>query len=241
LIVRRLAAVLAIAAVAVLVLAVPAWGHVTVSPGEAAKGSFTTLTFQVPNEMDNATTTKIVVNFPSDHPIADASVQPVAGWNVDVAKTKLTTPITTDEGSSLDEGVKSITWTATDGKGIEAGQFQQFRVSVGLPDATGQLVFPTVQTYSNGKDVNWVQQTPAGGPEPENPAPTVTLTAGDGGGANASGTATSPTLPKDIATTSDVDSAKTIGIIGIVLGALGLIVAIVAFVTGRQKPAPPAA
>ena len=239
---RRLAAVLAIAAVAVLVLSVPAWGHVSVTPAEAAKGSATTLTFQVPNEMDNATTTKVQINFPSDHPIADASVEPVAGWSVDVAKTKLTTPITTDEGDSLDEGVKSITWTATDGKGIEAGQFQQFRVAVGLPDATGQLLFPTVQTYSNGKTVDWVQQTPSGGPEPENPAPTVTLTAGgDNGGTNASGNATSPTIPKDVATTSDVDSAKTVGIIGIVLGALGLIVAIVALVRGRKTSTPPAA
>ena len=46
-------------------------------------------------------------------------------------------------------------------------------------------------------------------------------------------------LPKDIATTSDVDSAKTVGIIGLVLGALGLIVAIVALVTGRKRAAPP--
>ena len=167
----------------------------------------------------------------------------MTGWSVNVNKAKLTTPITTDEGDSLDEGVKSITWTATDGKGIEAGQFQQFRVSVGLPDEATTLVFPAVQTYSDKSTVDWVQVTPAGGPEPENPAPTVTLTAGgddthSGAAANA---ATSVTLPKDIATTSDVDSAKTVGIIGIVLGALGLIVAIVALVAGRKKSAPPAA
>jgi uncharacterized protein len=171
-------------------------------------------------------------------------VQPVAGWTVDVQKTKLTTPITTDEGTSLDEGVKSITWTATDGKGIDVGQFQQFKVSVGLPAEGDQLVLPTVQTYSKGDPVTWVQVTPAGGPEPEHPAPTVTLTAGSAdahGGGDTAAAATSPTLPKDIATTSDVDSAKTVGIIGIVLGALGLIVAIVALVAGRKKPAPPAA
>ena len=85
-----------------------------------------------------------------------------------------------------------------------------------------------------------MQAAPAGGPEPENPAPVVTLTAGDGNGSAANG-ASSPTVPKDIATTSDVDSAKTVGIIGIVLGALGLIVAIVALVAGRRKPVPPPA
>jgi uncharacterized protein len=241
LIVRRLAVAFAVAAVAVLALAVPAWGHVTVSPSEATAGGDATLTFQVPNEMDNATTTKVVVNFPSDHPIADATVQPVAGWSVDVAKTKLTTPVTTDSGETLDEGVKSITWTATDGKGIDVGQFQQFRVSVGLPDATGDLLFPTVQTYSNGKTVDWVEQTPAGGPEPENPAPTLTLTAGGSGTGGSASNVASPTVPNNIATTSDVDSAKTVGIIGIALGALGLIVAIVALVSGRRKSAPPPA
>jgi uncharacterized protein YcnI len=243
-IVRRLAAVFAIAVVAVLALAVPAWGHVTVSPDEATAGSFSTLTFQVPNEQDSATTTKVQVNFPSEHPIADASVQPVPGWSVNVEKSKLTTPVTTDEGDTLDEAVKSVTWTATDGKGIEPGQFQQFKVSVGLPGDATTLVFPAVQTYSSGPPVNWVEVTPAGGPEPEHPAPTVTLTAGDGdahGGGAAANAATAATLPKDLATTSDVDSAKTVGIIGIVLGALGLIVAIVALVAGRKKSAPPAA
>ena len=74
--------------------------------------------------------------------------------------------------------MKSITWTASSDAAIKPGEFQQFLVSVGLPDFEGDLVFPTAQTYSNGKVVNWVQQTPPGGPEPENPAPTVTLTKG---------------------------------------------------------------
>src|SRR4051812_5029395 len=102
----------------VLFMAAPAWAHVSVSPTEAPAGSFTTLTFQVPNEKDDASTTKVAVSFPQDHPIADASVEGVAGWDIAVTKTKLETPVTTDEGETLDEAVNTITWTATDGKGI---------------------------------------------------------------------------------------------------------------------------
>src|ERR1700754_4441034 len=99
----------------VLFTAAPAWAHVSVSPTEATAGSETTLTFQVPNEKEDANTTKIEISFPQDHPIADAQVEAVAGWKVDVATTQLKTPITTDEGESLTEGVSTITWTATNG------------------------------------------------------------------------------------------------------------------------------
>ena len=88
-----------------------------------------------------------------------------------------------------------------------------------------RLVFKALQTYSDGSVVRWIELTPAGGPEPEHPAPVLTLTAAksDAGSAAA-------TVPKDVATSSDVDSAKTIGYIGIGIGAIGLIVAIVALV-----------
>ena len=143
--------------------------HVSVSPETATSGGFATFTFQVPNEKDDATTTKVQIQFPVDAPIADASVKPVPGWTADVTKKKLTTPVTNDEGETLDEGVSSVTWTADDGKGIVDGQFQQFLVSVGLPEATS-LTFPAIQTYSDGSTVNWTEQTVEGGPEPDHPA-----------------------------------------------------------------------
>src|SRR5262249_9059997 len=108
----RKLAVTGVVAAAVLGWAAPAFAHVTVSPDEAPKGSFTTLTFQVPNEEESATTTKVEITFPSDPAIADASVQPVTGWTVAVNKVKLETPVTTDEGDTLDERVDTVTWTA---------------------------------------------------------------------------------------------------------------------------------
>jgi uncharacterized protein YcnI len=218
---RRSVIVLGGALLLVGLLAGPASAHVTVSPSEAVKGTDQVLTFNAPNEMDNANTTQIEIAFPTDHPIADASVLPVPGWTAKVNTVKVAKPIQTDNGT-VTEAVGSIIWS---GGAILPGQFQQFTISVGLPDDASSLVFKALQTYSNGQIVRWIELTTAGGPEPDHPAPVLTLTA-----AKQPASSADATVPKDMATSSDVNSAKTIGIIGIGLGTLGLIVAVVALV-----------
>src|SRR5205085_3284744 len=128
--VRRSMAIAGFVAGVLILGAAPAWAHVTVSPETAALGGFATLTFEVPNETEDATTTEVEVQFPQDRPIADASVQAVPGWTIAVTKKKLTTPVTTDEGDTLTEAVNTITWTAAAGQGIAPGYFEQFQVSV---------------------------------------------------------------------------------------------------------------
>ena len=66
--------------------------------------------------------------------------------DVDVDKAKLTTPITTDEGDSLTEGVKSVTWTVSADKGIEAGSSSSSASQSGSPTRP-RSAFPAVQTY----------------------------------------------------------------------------------------------
>ncbi|MDQ1461373.1 MAG: hypothetical protein QOI08_2857, partial [Actinomycetota bacterium] len=210
--------------------AAPAWAHVKVEPESAVKGSDAVLAFVVPNEKTNATTNKVVVQFPTDHPIADALTEPIPGWTAEVTTAPVKTPIKTDAGT-VNDAVKSVTWTAA-GPGIGVGNFQEFRVSVGLPADADSLTFPTTQTYTDGETVNWVQVTPPGGPEPDSPAPVLTLT-------NAAATAdTTPTTGGTAASNvkkSDVDNAKTIAIIGIVVGALGLLAGIGGLTMARRK------
>jgi len=231
--VRRLATVCAVIAVTLVVLASPAWAHVTLSPTSAPKGSDAVLTFVAPNESEKANFVKLVVHFPTDHPIADAVTQPIAGWTAAVATIHVSTPIQTDNGP-VSDAVSTVTWTATSG-GVTPGQFQQFAVSVGLPDDADSLAFPADQTYSDNTVVSWNQATPPGGPEPDHPRPELTLTA-------AEGSSTTPTTTAPAATTSsvkksDVDNAKTIGFIGLIVGIGALIVAIIAIVLSRKKPA----
>jgi uncharacterized protein YcnI len=232
--VRRITVFLSVIVIALIALAGTAWAHVEIEPSSAPKGSDAVLTFVVPNEKSDATTVGVTVQFPTDHPIAEALVQSMAGWKSEVATFKPATAIQTDNGP-VDEAVKSVTWTATDGKGIEENHFAEFAVSVGLPDDADSLTFPTIQTYSDGSKVNWVQVAPeGGGPEPDNPAPVLTLTAAQDGGSTTATTAPSGTASSSVKQ-SDVDNAKTIAIIGVIVGALGLIAGVVAIVLSRRR------
>jgi uncharacterized protein YcnI len=223
---------------AVCLLGAPAWAHVSISPPSATKGSDAVLSFNVPNESEDATTTQVVIAFPTDRPIAEAAVLPIAGWTDKVDTVKVDKPIQTDAGE-VTEAVSQVTWS---GGSIEPGQFQQFTISVGLPADADELEFKALQTYSDGTIVRWIEAE-TGGAEPEHPAPVLTLTAaGDGNGTTDTTAATATTAPAtgggsasgDVAKKDDVDSAKTLGVVGIIVGALGLVAGIGAFVLGRR-------
>jgi len=175
---RRVAlGTLAAACTAGLVLVTaPGWAHVTVDPGTATQGGYTALSFRVPTESDSASTTKVQVYLPEDHPIASVSVKPHPGWHTQVVTEKLATPLSTDDGQ-VTEGVSRITWTADRPQdAIGPGEYDEFDISVGpLPDVSS-LSFKTVQTYSDGTVVRWIDPAaPEGQPEPEHPAPRLAL------------------------------------------------------------------
>ena len=177
---RRATFVVAAALSAVLIVASAASAHVSVQPGSAAKGSFSIFSFSVPNEKDDANTVKLEVTFPTKTPIASVSVKPMPGWTITTEKTKLAKPVTTDDGD-VTEAVSKVTWTATAG-GLQPGEFDLFTVSAGpLPTNAKQLAFPTLQTYSDGEIVRWIQTTAKGAPEPDFPVPTLTLTKASSG------------------------------------------------------------
>lgn len=237
----RVTAATAIAGTAVLALSAPAFAHVSVQPeGAAAKGGYAVVDFKVPNERDNASTTKVEVTFPTDHPLASVMPEPIAGWNVKVTKSKLDKPLTM-HGEKIDEAVSQVTWTAADGKGIQPGYFQKFPLSVGaLPDNTDQLVFKALQTYSNKEVVRWIEVPQAGQDEPENPAPVLQLSAatdGHGGSAGAKDTS-DKTETATSATASDAHdtdtTARVLGVVGIVVGAAGVAYGVLA---GRRRTA----
>ncbi|POX51153.1 hypothetical protein C3489_20695 [Streptomyces sp. Ru71] len=243
-------AVLAVAGLTVL--STPAFAHVSVQPeGTAAKGGYAVVDFKVPNERDNASTTKVEVNLPTDHPLASVMTQPVDGWSVKVDKATLAKPLTV-HGKKITEAVSKVTWTAT-GKGIEPGTFQKFPLSVGqLPEDTDKLVFKAIQTYSNNEVVRWIEIPQDGQAEPENPAPVLELSAAsddhhgtagasddDHGTAGASDDSAS-NAEKTAAGTqaSDGDgtdtTARVLGIVGIVVGAAGVAYGVFA---GRRRTA----
>ncbi|MGD1219357.1 YcnI family protein [Streptomyces krungchingensis] len=243
----RIAAAAAVAASAVLTLSVPAFAHVSVQPeGTAAKGDYAVVNFKVPNERDDASTTKLEVNFPTDHPLASVMPQKLDGWDVKVTKSKLDKPLTV-HGQKIDEAVTKVTWTAT-GKGVEPGFFQKFPLSIGaLPEDTDELVFKAVQTYSNKEVVRWIEPQQEGQEEPENPAPVLALSAASEGGHHGSADAEDASdashssdakAESDKTTEASSDSsdttARVLGIVGIVVGVAGVAYGVMA---GRRRTA----
>ena len=70
----------AVAAVAIIASAGAASAHVTVNPDTATQGGFTKLTFRVPTEKDNASTTKVqVVPSPRTSRSASSRSSPTPG------------------------------------------------------------------------------------------------------------------------------------------------------------------
>jgi uncharacterized protein YcnI len=165
-----------VAAVAAAIVVGPVTGalaHVTVQPREAIAGGFQTFVIQVPNERDDAATTKIEVQFP---PVfASVSFQPKPGWNVDIETVTFDEPIEAF-GEEVTEGVGTVTIS---GGRIEPHQFETFPFSVGpLPE--GDLEFKAIQTYEGGEVVRWVG--PADSDEPAPHVASITLDVEEGQG-----------------------------------------------------------
>lgn len=232
---RRAGAVVALSGLGVLAAAGVASAHVTVHPESYAKGATDgVLTFRVPNEEDTASTSKVQVFLPTDHPVLGVLVHPQDGWKPKVTTTKLRTPVKTDDGT-ITEAVSQITWT---GGRIGAGEYEDFDVAFGqLPDNTGQLTFKTLQTYSDGKVARWIE-APTGGEEAENPAPTLKLTeGGEGAQAPAAAKGGDTGTVRTAAADGSDGTARGLAVGGLVVGVLGLAAAVFAIVRGRSPRA----
>ncbi|MFD5326120.1 YcnI family protein [Streptomyces sp. NPDC127092] len=235
-----------VAAGSVLLLSGTAFAHVSVQPqGEAAKGGYATVNVKVPNERDNASTVKVEVNFPTDHPLASVMPQPVPGWKAEVTKAKLAKPLEL-HGKKINEAVAKVTWTA-DGSKIGPGQFQQFPLSLGqLPEDTDRLVLKAIQTYDNNEVVRWIEEPKEGAADPENPAPVLKLSAatGDHHGGGATPAADDKAADKaghddqggkhEEAAGSTDTAARVLGVIGILVGVAGIAFGVLA---GRRRSA----
>jgi uncharacterized protein YcnI len=142
--------------------------HVSLNPGEWEAGGFARFSVRVPNERPNADTTEVTVQFPES--VISASFQPVPGWERTVEMVALDEPIEEEGEDPITERIGSVTWS---GGTIAPGEFQEFGVSFQVPETPGEnLVFPSLQTYSNGELVRWI-----GPPDADAPAPMVTVLA----------------------------------------------------------------
>ncbi|HEY5854176.1 MAG TPA: YcnI family protein [Aldersonia sp.] len=187
--------------------------HVTVSAPDAEQGGYSVLTFRVPTESETASTTKLTVVLPE---LNSARTEPMPGWQATVEK-------------NADVKATSVTWTADPGSpGVPPGQFEQFLLSAGpLPDQES-VSFAATQTYSDGEVVEWSQPMGDDGSEPEHPAPTLTLAAaGESSDGHSHGVEDTDASSEEASSTDT--TARWLGGIGLVLGALGAVLGLGAY------------
>lgn len=214
--------------VASLALAPVASAHVTLQPEEVPAGGFTRLDVRVPTERDDASTTKVEVQLPPG--FLFVSTEPVPGWDAKVIKRKLDKPVE-QFGEQISEEVGQISFTAKGGAaGIGPGEFQDFGLSVSVPDKAGAtLAFKAVQTYSSGEVVRWI-----GPPDSEEPAPQVKLAAAEAEGGASEPVANEQSTPP-AESGGDDDSSNTLAIIALVVAIAGLAAGVLALLAARGR------
>jgi uncharacterized protein YcnI len=231
---RKIRTAIAIA-VAALVAAPAATAHVTLNPGAWEAGGFARFAVRVPNERPNANTTELRVQFPEN--VVSASFQPVPGWRRTVRMEQLDEPVE-QFGEQITERIAEVTWT---GGTIRPGEFQEFGISFQVPeDAVREaLLFPSLQTYSNGEVVRWIDPDP----EAESPAPRVTvLPPADEEGTPAAATTTQDEAEGEAAeaapaaSASDDDDGDGLATVALILGIAGLAAGLAALGLTLRRP-----
>jgi uncharacterized protein YcnI len=235
---RKLVTLLAAGA---LIAPASAQAHISLHPNTIPAGAFATLDVRVPGEQEGAYVKTVDVLFPAGFTGVD--YENVPGWSARVIEAKLATPIEED-GETIDTEVARIVWTWIGPLGkVNNGQFVDFPLSLAIPaHASGKaLEFRTVQTYSNGQVVRWIDPSLAA----EHPAPRINVTAKGGAIEDLAGEEAGPTAGQigaaqatpatgTPAAKSTAGASKGLGIAALILGALGLLAGLAALAAARR-------
>jgi len=202
------------AVVVVALAAAPAFAHSEFRPDRAAAGTTTPVNLFVENEQSDAGTVKVELHFPDDQRITLAALPTAPGWTTSV------------QGGSIGGPVTDVIWSRTTAQPEDV----LVPITLGpLPSSAARLQFKVVQTYSNGEVDRWIEEWPAGAPEPEMPGPVLEVTG------SASTTAAAPTVASTVpatappttvaepATTDDDDDSNA---------ALPIIIAVIVILVG---------
>lgn len=225
---RRLATVSLLVVGLLLVSAGAAFAHTGFEPVAVGPGSIAELTLSVAAENDAAGTTTVQLLFPEGRPITVVEVPPVAGWTVTV------------DGGAIGQPATGLTWTRPSGP---VGEAPVVRMKLGpFPDQPERLQFKVLQTYADGEIARWIEDWPAGAPEPEMPGPVLDLRVGAPGEIPPSTTTSSSTTTTAPSTTTsrpaasdddgDDNTALIIGAVVLFMLAMG---ATASFVVRRNR------
>lgn len=184
-----------------------AWAHVRVLPEEVPADSFEVFTVRVPTERD-VPTTEVRVEVPEGFTVS--RVEPVPGWDYELE----------EEGGT----VSAIAWS--DGE-IGETEFRQFDIQGKAPAEPGEYAWNAYQTYADGEVVEWT------GPEgSEEEASVMRVAEGGPGEGGHGGAEKEEPASEPAAAMGGITPVAAYS--GLGLGALALVVAILALVRGRK-------
>ena len=225
---RVRAAAIAGGAGILLALSAPlsASAHVSLEADTAEPGTFTTLTFRVPDEStDGDGTSRLTLTIPDSSPFGSVSYIPAAGWTTELTTTTLAKPITNGDDTTT-RAVTRVTWTAQPGSELGTGSLGLFRLYVGPVPKVGSVKLAVDQQYSDGTVVSW-----SGGAGSEHPAPVLYVTDPPVTDDDADSAPAVTTTPSASTVAQPDVLARVLGILGLVVGAVGIVIG----VTGRRR------
>ena len=237
----RVTKIAVLAAAGALLAPGAAEAHISLHPNTIPAGAFATLDVRVPGEQEGAHVTKVDVLFPPG--LTSVDYENVPGWSAQVIESKLATPIK-EGGETINTEVSQIVWTWIGPLGkVNNAQFINFPLSLAIPeDAAGKVLeFRTVQTYSNGQIVHWIEPSLTA----EHPSPRINVTgkggviqdvAGHEAGPEAGQTGPSqstPAAPSTAVVKASGGTSKGLGLAALIVGALGLLIGLGALIVAR--------
>jgi periplasmic copper chaperone A len=121
-----------------------AGAHVVFDQPQATAGGYYTGFLRVTHGCGDSPTVSVRVDIPDG--VVSARPQPKPGWTLRIEREPLASPIKGEGDAAITTRVTAITWTGQ----LPPDEFDQFGLSLKLPDAAGPLYFPTTQRCEAG-------------------------------------------------------------------------------------------
>ncbi len=204
-------------------------GVVTIAASVAAAATFSTPAFahvEVSADKPQAGATNVTVTFNGEAESTTGGIQSEQVFLPAGITPEQVQPGKVPAGWTMTRAVDNVT---VSGKALPIGTDAEWSFVVAqLPFNATELVFKTLETYSDGEVVRWIDPQAPGQAEPEHPAPTLKLTAAVASATHPS-TGSPAGTPSSASAAPGTDSASKTGliiaIVVIVLLALAVIVA----------------
>ena len=154
-----------------LLFSAPALAHVVADPNTAKNGAWFRTALRITHGCDGSPTTSVAVMIPDDILIIKPQVKP--GWNIKIEKKKLAAPANGPHGP-ISEVTTKIIWS---GGNLQDAYFDEFGLSMKLPEIGTAVYFPVIQKCARGEH-RWEQiaEPHSHGGHSDHPAPSIILT-----------------------------------------------------------------